>query len=207
MRLMLSEQFILKKENRKRSKKQKDKAMDVFEYLAGRALNKNKCALRWRVWELVIGHWRRYRGLVFLRSGLKNRCKFNSGFGRKFTHYFTRLAQQPPRSSGCDSGEQSNADIRWCNCPLPMLIFASINQVSPGSFQARFKLQPAEIILISRLPGQRLLIRQCIYVTWAPEHFITDQDVSSSRDVAVIGPTVVTTLFGGGDPTGQTNSY
>jgi putative ABC transport system permease protein len=34
--------------------------------------------------------------------------------------------------------------------------------------------------------------------------FITDQDVQGTRDVAVIGPQVVTDLFGGGDPTGQT---
>lgn len=34
--------------------------------------------------------------------------------------------------------------------------------------------------------------------------FITDQDVSGIRNVAVIGPQVVSDLFGGGNPTGQT---
>jgi putative ABC transport system permease protein len=41
-------------------------------------------------------------------------------------------------------------------------------------------------------------------VTMSSGTFITDQDVSGIKDVAVIGPQVVTTLFGGGDPTGQT---
>lgn len=41
-------------------------------------------------------------------------------------------------------------------------------------------------------------------VTMSSGTFITDQDVSGIRNVAVIGPTVVTDLFGGGDPTGQT---
>jgi putative ABC transport system permease protein len=41
-------------------------------------------------------------------------------------------------------------------------------------------------------------------VTMSSGTFITDQDVQGTRNVAVIGPTVVTDLFGGGDPTGQT---
>jgi putative ABC transport system permease protein len=41
-------------------------------------------------------------------------------------------------------------------------------------------------------------------VTMSSGTFITDQDVSGNRNVAVVGPTVVTDLFGGGDPTGQT---
>jgi putative ABC transport system permease protein len=41
-------------------------------------------------------------------------------------------------------------------------------------------------------------------VTMSSGTFITDQDVSGNRNVAVIGPQVVSDLFGGGDPTGQT---
>jgi putative ABC transport system permease protein len=41
-------------------------------------------------------------------------------------------------------------------------------------------------------------------VTMSSGTFITDQDVTGNRNVAVIGPQVVTDLFGGGDPTGQT---
>jgi putative ABC transport system permease protein len=41
-------------------------------------------------------------------------------------------------------------------------------------------------------------------VTMSSGTFITDQDVRGIRNVAVIGPQVVSDLFGGGDPTGQT---
>ncbi len=41
-------------------------------------------------------------------------------------------------------------------------------------------------------------------VTMSSGTFITDQDVSGIRNVAVVGPQVVSDLFGGGDPTGQT---
>lgn len=41
-------------------------------------------------------------------------------------------------------------------------------------------------------------------VTMSSGTFITDQDVQGVRNVAVIGPQVVSDLFGGGDPTGQT---
>jgi len=41
-------------------------------------------------------------------------------------------------------------------------------------------------------------------VTMSSGTFITDQDVQGTRNVAVIGPQVVSDLFGGGDPTGQT---
>lgn len=39
--------------------------------------------------------------------------------------------------------------------------------------------------------------------TMASGSFITDQNVSGLSNVAVVGPQVVTDLFGGGDPTGQ----
>ncbi len=41
-------------------------------------------------------------------------------------------------------------------------------------------------------------------ITMSSGTFITDQDVQGIRNVAVIGPQVVSDLFGGGDPTGQT---
>jgi putative ABC transport system permease protein len=41
-------------------------------------------------------------------------------------------------------------------------------------------------------------------VTMSSGTFITDQDAQGIRNVAVIGPQVISDLFGGGDPTGQT---
>jgi putative ABC transport system permease protein len=80
--------------------------------------------------------------------------------------------------------------------------FASISQVSPEVSrrgQVTAGRNNTNISIIGVAPAYTAVHN----VTMSSGTFITDQDVSGTRDVAVIGPQVVTTLFGGGDPTGQ----
>ncbi len=80
--------------------------------------------------------------------------------------------------------------------------FASINQVSP-EVSRRGQVTAGRNNTNISIIGATAAYTEVHNVTMSSGTFITDQDVSSTRDVAVVGPTVVTTLFGGGDPTGQ----
>jgi len=80
--------------------------------------------------------------------------------------------------------------------------FASISQVSP-EVSRRGQVTAGRNNTNISITGATPAYTEVHNVTMSSGTFITDQDVSSTRDVAVIGPTVVTTLFGGGDPTGQ----
>ncbi|MGA2911018.1 MAG: ABC transporter permease [Candidatus Levyibacteriota bacterium] len=81
--------------------------------------------------------------------------------------------------------------------------FASISQVSP-EVSRRGQVTAGRNNTNISIIGATAAYTAVHNVTMSSGTFITDQDVQSTRDVAVIGPTVVTTLFGGGDPTGQT---
>jgi len=81
--------------------------------------------------------------------------------------------------------------------------FSSISKVSPevsrrGQVTAgRNNTNTSIIGATANYPGVH-------NVTMSSGTFIADQDVAGTRNVAVIGPQVVSDLFGGGDPTGQT---
>jgi putative ABC transport system permease protein len=81
--------------------------------------------------------------------------------------------------------------------------FASISQISP-EVSRRSQVTAGRNNTNISITGATASYTSVHNVTMSSGTFITDQDVQSTRDVAVIGPTVVTTLFGGGDPTGQT---
>jgi putative ABC transport system permease protein len=80
--------------------------------------------------------------------------------------------------------------------------FASISQVSP-EVSRRGQVTAGRNNTNISIIGATAAYPAVHNVTMSSGTFITDQDVQSTRDVAIIGPTVVTTLFGGGDPTGQ----
>jgi putative ABC transport system permease protein len=81
--------------------------------------------------------------------------------------------------------------------------FSSISKVSPevsrrGQVTAgRNNTNTSIIGATANYPGVH-------NVTMDSGTFITTQDVDGTRNVAVVGPQVVSDLFGGGDPTGQT---
>jgi len=81
--------------------------------------------------------------------------------------------------------------------------FASINLVSPEvsrRAQVTAGRNNTNIQVIGSTPNYALVHS----VTMQSGSFITTQDVTSLRDVAVVGPQVVSDLFGGANPTGQT---
>jgi putative ABC transport system permease protein len=81
--------------------------------------------------------------------------------------------------------------------------FASISQVSP-EVSRRGQVTAGRNNTNTSIIGATSTYPAVHNVTMSSGTFITTEDVNSNRDVAVIGPQVVTDLFGGGDPTGQT---
>jgi putative ABC transport system permease protein len=81
--------------------------------------------------------------------------------------------------------------------------FTSISKISP-EVSRRGQITAGRNNTNTSIIGATANYTQVHSVTMSSGTFITDQDVQGNRNVAVIGPTVVTDLFGGGDPTGQT---
>lgn len=81
--------------------------------------------------------------------------------------------------------------------------FSSINKVSP-EVSRRSQATAGKNNTNTSIVGATATYAEVHSVTMSSGTFITDQDVQGNRNVAVIGPQVVTDLFGGGDPTGQT---
>jgi putative ABC transport system permease protein len=81
--------------------------------------------------------------------------------------------------------------------------FSSINKVSP-EVSRRSQVTAGRNNTNTSIIGATAAYPAVHNVTMSSGTFITDQDVQGSRNVAVIGPQVVSDLFGGGDPTGQT---
>jgi putative ABC transport system permease protein len=82
--------------------------------------------------------------------------------------------------------------------------FSSINKVSP-EISRRAQVTAGKNNTNTSIIGSTPSYTEVHNVTMASGTFITDSQVSSNREVAVLGPTVVTDLFGEGvDPTGQT---
>ena len=81
--------------------------------------------------------------------------------------------------------------------------FASISKVSPElsrRAQVTAGRNNTNTSVIGVTPNYALVHS----ITMQSGSFISTQDVTGLRDVAVVGPQVVTDLFGGADPTGQT---
>jgi putative ABC transport system permease protein len=81
--------------------------------------------------------------------------------------------------------------------------FASISEVSP-EVSRRSQVTAGRNNTNISITGATAAYPGVHNVTMSSGTFITDQDVPGVRNVAVVGPQVVTDLFGGGDPTGQT---
>lgn len=81
--------------------------------------------------------------------------------------------------------------------------FPSISKVSP-EVSRRSQVTAGRNNTNTSIIGATSNYSEVHNVTMSSGTFITDQDVSGIRNVAVIGPQVVSDLFGGGDPTGQT---
>ena len=81
--------------------------------------------------------------------------------------------------------------------------FTSISKVSP-EVSRRSQVTAGRNNTNISITGSTTSYPAVHNVTMSSGTFITDQDVTGNRNVAVIGPQVVTDLFGGGDPTGQT---
>jgi len=81
--------------------------------------------------------------------------------------------------------------------------FPSISKVSP-EVSRRSQVTAGRNNTNTSILGSTANYSEVHNVTMSSGTFITDQDVSGIRNVAVIGPQVVSDLFGGGDPTGQT---
>jgi len=81
--------------------------------------------------------------------------------------------------------------------------FPSISKVSP-EVSRRSQVTAGRNNTNTSILGSTTNYSEVHNVTMSSGTFITDQDVSGIRNVAVIGPQVVSDLFGGGDPTGQT---
>jgi putative ABC transport system permease protein len=80
--------------------------------------------------------------------------------------------------------------------------FASISEVSP-EVSRRSQVTAGRNNTNISITGATAAYPGVHNVVMSSGTFITDQDVTGVRNVAVIGPQVVTDLFGGGDPTGQ----
>lgn len=81
--------------------------------------------------------------------------------------------------------------------------FSSINKVSP-EVSRRSQVTAGRNNTNTSIIGATANYSEVHNVTMSSGTFITDQDVQGIRNVAVIGSQVVSDLFGGGDPTGQT---
>jgi putative ABC transport system permease protein len=81
--------------------------------------------------------------------------------------------------------------------------FPSISKVSP-EVSRRSQVTAGKNNTNTSITGATAAYTEVHNVTMSSGTFITDQDVAGIRNVAVIGPQVVSDLFGGGDPTGQT---
>lgn len=81
--------------------------------------------------------------------------------------------------------------------------FASINKVSP-EVSRRAQITAGRNNSNTSIIGATPNYANVHNVTMSSGSFITTQDVSGMRDVAVVGPQVASDLFGGADPTGQT---
>jgi putative ABC transport system permease protein len=81
--------------------------------------------------------------------------------------------------------------------------FSSINKVSP-EVSRRSQVTAGRNNTNTSIIGATANYPEVHNVTMSSGTFITDQDVTGVRNVAIIGPQVVSDLFGGGDPTGQT---
>lgn len=80
--------------------------------------------------------------------------------------------------------------------------FASISKVSP-ELTRRGQVTAGRNNTNTQIIGADPNYPSVHNVTMASGSFITDQNVAGLSNVAVVGPQVVTDLFGGGDPTGQ----
>jgi putative ABC transport system permease protein len=80
--------------------------------------------------------------------------------------------------------------------------FPSISKVSP-EVSRRSQVTAGKNNTNTSITGATAAYAQVHSVAISSGTFITDQDVQGIRNVAVIGPQVVSDLFGGGDPTGQ----
>lgn len=81
--------------------------------------------------------------------------------------------------------------------------FASINKVSP-EVSRRAQITAGRNNSNTSIIGATPNYANVHNVTMSSGSFITTQDVSGMRDVAVVGPQVASDLFGEADPTGQT---
>ncbi|MFH1833181.1 MAG: ABC transporter permease [Candidatus Levyibacteriota bacterium] len=81
--------------------------------------------------------------------------------------------------------------------------FASISKVSP-EITRRAQITAGRNNSNTQIIGATANYVSVHNVTMQSGSFITTQDVSGMRNVAVVGPTIVTDLFNGGDATGQT---
>ena len=81
--------------------------------------------------------------------------------------------------------------------------FASVSKVSP-EVSRRSQVTAGRNNTNTSIIGATANYLEVHNVAISSGTFITDQDVQGTRNVAVIGPQVVSDLFGGGDPTGQT---
>ena len=81
--------------------------------------------------------------------------------------------------------------------------FSSISKVSP-EVSRRSQVTAGRNNTNTSITGATASYPEVHNVTMSSGTFITDQDAQGVRNVAVIGPQVVSDLFGGGDPTGQT---
>jgi putative ABC transport system permease protein len=94
------------------------------------------------------------------------------------------------------------------------LTLEDANAIASASFASISKVSPEVTRRAQVTAGRNNTNTQVVGVTpnYASVHsisiqsgsFISTQDVAGLKDVAVIGPQVVTDLFGGGDPVGQT---
>jgi len=80
--------------------------------------------------------------------------------------------------------------------------FPSISKVSP-EVSRRSQITAGRNNTNTSITGATASYLEVHNVTMSSGTFITDQDITGTRNVAVVGPQVVTDLFGGGDPTGQ----
>jgi putative ABC transport system permease protein len=80
--------------------------------------------------------------------------------------------------------------------------FSSISKVSP-EVSRRSQVTAGRNNTNTSIIGATAAYAQVHSVAISSGTFITDQDVQGIRNVAVVGPQVVSDLFGGGDPTGQ----
>ena len=81
--------------------------------------------------------------------------------------------------------------------------FSSVSKVSPV-VSRRSQVTAGRNNTNTSITGATANYLEVHNVTMSSGTFITDQDVQGIRNVAVVGPQVVSDLFGGGDPTGQT---